>query len=411
METLVTSNICVIAGEASGDAQGALLVNALKIEFRNNPILKDTVFWGAAGAKLIHEGVEPIVNVAELAVFGISEIIPKYLTISKCYKRILDEIKIRNPIAVIFIDYPGFNLRLLKDAYNLGITTIYHIPPKAWSHGEKRTEILKNYSYLVTSILPFEVNFFKSKNVNIKFIGNPLKDNIDKYLEENQPKKDTYKIGILPGSRENEIKKLLPILIEAFLELEKAENKLVAHIPVAVTLNKNFIEKILAEIKEKFKLAEEWFQEKIKIGYGNAYEVLSTCEYAWVCSGTATLETAFFATPMSVMYKVSPITAYLAKKYLKVKYVSLVNLCTNKETIPEFLQQHASAKNLIDHALFMLKNKDAKQKMISELKAIKEMFPSNAAKNAAREITDCILKYNLPTAEKFHRHSKEQINV
>lgn len=394
------NNICVITGEASGDAQGALLVHALKNE------LKNIHFWGSTGPLLANEQVETIVSIEELAVMGIFEVIPKYLTISKSYKKILDEIKVRNPMAVIFIDYPGFNLRLLQDVYNLGITTIYHIPPKAWSHGTKRTQLLKKYSYLVTSILPFEIGFFKSNHVNIKFIGNPLKDKIDQYIQENPAKKEVYKIGLLPGSRENEIKKLLPILIESFIELNKAESKVFAHIPIAPTISKNFLEKIILEIKNDFKLTDEWFREKIKIGYGNAYEVLNSCEYAWVCSGTASLETAFFATPMSVMYKVSPLTAFLAKKYLKIKYVSLVNLCTNRETVPEFLQQNASAKNLIDHALFMLKNKDAKQKMITELNAIKDMFPPYAARNAAKEITDCILKYNVPTDEKFHLHAK-----
>ncbi|MES2614135.1 MAG: hypothetical protein V4591_01835, partial [Bdellovibrionota bacterium] len=331
---------------------------------------------------------------------------PKYMTISKAYKKILSELKMRKPLAIILIDYPGFNLRLLKDAYNLGITTIYHIPPKAWSHGEHRADVLKNFSYLVTGILPFEFDFFKSKDVNIKFIGNPLKDNVEEYISAHRVQKEPYKIGILPGSRESELKKLLPILIEAFVELEKAENKVVAHIPIASTISKKFAYNLIYEIKNKYGLHDDWFHEKIKIGFGNAYEVLNSCEYAWVCSGTATLEAAFFSTPMSVMYKVSPLTYYLAKKYLKIKYVSLVNLCTKKETIPEFLQGQANVKNLIDHALSILKNKEAKQKMMAELSVIKELFPQNAAKNAASEIVQCILKYNLPPEVKFHVHHK-----
>ena len=399
-------SICIIAGEASGDAQGALLVQALKREFEHNSFLNKCEFWGAAGPLLIQEGVEPLVRVEDLCVLGISEIIPKYLSISKLYKKLLDEITRKKPIAVIFIDYPGFNLKLIQEVYNLGMTTLYHIPPKAWSHGEKRTEILKKYSYLVTCILPFEEEYFRSKNVPVKFIGNPLKDSIDQFISTHEIKKEKYKIAILPGSRENEIKKLLPILIEAFIELEKAENKVVAYIPIAVTVSKQFLEKILSEIKSKFNLQQEWFDKKIKIGFGNAHEVLNSCEYAWVCSGTATLESAFFCTPMSVMYKVSPLTALWAKKYLKIKYVSLVNLCTNKETIPEFLQQNANAKNLIDHALFILKNADAKQKMIAELTALRDLFPPHAASNAARSMTECILKYNLSSDEKFNTHIK-----
>lgn len=160
MELFLKGGICIVAGEASGDAQAALLVKALKdeIQARNLPFKH---FWGSVGPLMRSEGVESIINVEELAVFGLTEIISHYSTISSCYKKILNEIKIRQPDAVILVDYPGFNLRLLQDIYALGITTIYHIPPKAWSHGARRTEILKENCHLVTSILPFETNFLK----------------------------------------------------------------------------------------------------------------------------------------------------------------------------------------------------------------------------------------------------------
>ena len=403
-----THQVCVIAGEASGDAQGALLVQALKEEFKNHPYFssQSIEFWGASGPLLLQQGVVPIVRVEDLSVMGASEVIPKFFSISRAYKKLLERIRKQKPLAVIFIDYPGFNLRLLQEVYALGVTTIYHIPPKAWSHGESRTEILKKYSYLVTSILPFEQEFFHSHQVNIQFIGNPLKDKIDEYRAKNPFPKDPNKIGILPGSRENEIKKLLPILIESFVALQKEESQYVAHIPVAVTVDKLFMASVLDEIKQKLNLDESWFQEKIKIGYGNAYEVLNTSIYAWVCSGTATLETAFFQTPMSVMYKVSPLTAFLAKKFLKVKYVSLVNLCTNSETIPEFLQENASSINLVKHALSILKNENARLKMMKDLEAIASFFPNHAAKNAAHEMVQCMMNFNLPVSQKFHLHAK-----
>ncbi len=393
-------SICIVAGEASGDVQGALLVRALKKESNH------ATFWGITGPALREEGVETVCKVEDLSVMGYSEILPKYHVISKNYKKILNEIRKRNPTAVIFIDYPGFNLRLVQDVYNSGITTIYHIPPKAWSHGAHRTSILKNYCYLVTSILPFEFEFFKAKNIPIKFVGNPLKDQVDEFIALHPTNKQPYHIGILPGSRENEIKKLLPTLIEAFLEIHKADNQFVAHIPIASTLPKEFINLLINDIKAKFNLNDSWFEEKIKITYGNAHEVMNFCEYAWVCSGTATLETTFFSTPMCIMYKVSPITYYLAKKFLKIKYVSLVNLCMDSLIVPEFLQDMANPKNLIDHALFLLKNKEAKMKMIAQLEEVKSLFPPHAAQNAAQEIMQCIAKYEMPFSEKFHLHRK-----
>ncbi len=404
--TKKNANLCIVSGEASGDAQGALLIKALKEELELTSGVSISSIWGAAGPHLEKEGVEKLVDIEDLAVMGLAEILPKYLKISSAYKILRDQILIRKPIAVIFIDYPGFNLRLMREVYNLGITTIYHIPPKAWSHGEKRTELLRQYCYLVTSILPFETNFFKEKNVNVKFIGNPLKDSIDKFMAKNPTAKAEHKIAILPGSRENEIKKLLPILIEAFVELHKTENQLEAYIPIAINVSKKFVFSLIADIKKALLIDNEWFENKIKIGFGNAYSVLNECSYAWVCSGTASLEAAFFKIPMSVMYKISPITAFFAKRFLKIKYVSLVNLCTNKETVPEYLQENANAKNLIDHALFILKNKTAKQKMIQELEEIRAMFPSHAVINAAKEIANCIHNFNIATSEKFHIHDK-----
>ena len=393
-------NICIIAGEASGDMHGALLVKALQNE------LNASKFWGIAGPLMREAGVEAFIQTDNLAVFGISELLSQYFLISRCYKQIRYEISKRKPDAVIFIDYPGFNLRLIQDVYALGITTIYHIPPKAWSHGANRASILRDAAYLVTSILPFEIPFFKAKGVSISFVGNPIKDAVKEYLEQHkitssETARVKYRIGLLPGSRANEIKKLLPILIEAFIKLHQKIDKVTGMIPIAPTLDPNFVKEIAYKAAHASGVTTEWLNKHVSFGMGNAYEVMSSSHYAWVCSGTASLETAFFNTPQSVVYKVSPLTAYVARKIVVVKYVSLVNLIANKEVVPEFLQERATAANLVEHAYNMLTSAKAGPEMTAQFQHIAAKFPPHAAQNAAKEILECIKTYDLPFSEKF----------
>lgn len=399
----VPCEICIVAGEASGDAQAALFIPHLKLALEQKGF--EPTFWGAAGPNMIQEGVEPVVAVEDLAVMGVTEVISHYFTISRCYKKILQRIQTKEPLAVIFVDYPGFNLRLLQDTYQLGVTTIYHIPPKVWSHGAARIEKLKKYAHLVTSIFPFEVDFFRAKNVNIKFIGNPLRDHVAQFTKAHPSKKNPYQIGILPGSRKNEIIKLLPTLVEAFFELHKIDNRLIARIPIAPTLELPFVEKVLHTTLQKLKISPLWAQTYIQLSVGDAYDVLNTSVYAWVGSGTATLETAFFKTPLCSFYKVAPITGLLVKFFLRVKYVTLVNLCANKEVIPEFLQKKMTVDNLVSHASNLYRSSQARLKMTQELMRIRDSFPLNAGRNAAQAVLECILNYNIDKAKKFHLHT------
>jgi lipid-A-disaccharide synthase len=313
-------------------------------------------------------------------------------------------IEIRRPLAVIFIDYPGFNLKLLQDVYSLGMTTVYHIPPKVWSHGLDRAGLLKNFCHLIISIFPFEEPFFKRLQIPVSFVGNPLCDQVDSYLVAHPQDKVPYKIGLFPGSRKSEIKNLLPLLVESFLKLWNVENKVTGALPIAKTLDPLFVKSIAIKTALSFGYSEQWLCEHLSFGKGNAYDVMATSSYAWVCSGTATLETAFFHTPMSVVYKVSPLTAYIVKKIIFVKYVSLVNLIADQEVIPEYLQENATCENLVSHARKLLTSQEAQNEMQKKLYDMKALFPKNAAQNAAKKISDCIKNYDVCSDLKYHRH-------
>ncbi len=395
---------CIIAGEASGDAQAALLVSAL------TELMPQIRFFGVTGPKLRSLNVESIGFVEDLAVMGMPEILPRYFEIARIYKQTRAEIEKRKPDVVIFVDYPGFNLRLLQDIYFLGMTTIYHIPPKVWSHGLKRIEILKKFSYLTTCILPFEEAFFKKHRASAQFIGNPLNDAARLFDRSAfQGKRDQNMIGLFPGSRENELKKLLPLFISSFVKLQETKKSLKAYIPLAPTLSQEFIIQLVHEIMENQQLDSQWMEQNVIFSFGNANEIMAKASYGWVCSGTATLEAAFFGMPFSLIYKASPLLYFIGRLFLTIKYIGLVNLCLDCIAVPEFIQHEANESNLVSHALEMIENEEKKLAMLSKFNELQFMFPPNAATNAAIQIINHVEKYRLPTEEKFHMHRRNAL--
>ena len=379
--------ICLVAGEASGDVHGAHLSYALK------SLHSDIVLWGAAGPQMRAAGVDAVVGVEDLAVMGIIDVLGQLPQLSQVFKKLRRLIEQRQPQAVVFIDYPGFNLRLMQDIYDLGITTIYHIPPKIWAHGAKRAAILAEKSYLVTCILPFEEQLLRRKQINAHFIGNPLRDATAAFEPKNARNKNS--IALLPGSRRREVEKVFPILIAAFVHLQKKlETQIVARVPIADTLDSNYVRTIGVSAVQSLGLTDTWFDKNVSLEKNANYEIMSTTNYAWVCSGTATLETAFFGTPLSLVYITDSITYFLAKTFLKIPYVGLVNLCENFEVIPEFIQDEATTENLVGHALDYWHEGAKRNEMISSLQKICLRFPINASLNCAEMILETALKFN-----------------
>lgn len=390
-------NICIVTGEASGDAQAALLLNELSSH------LNSYVFWGIGGFQLHKAGMELLFPIEKLAFLGIVEIAKHYFTIAAILKKLLFEIEIRKPKIIIVVDYSSFNLRLAEEATLRGFKVIYYIPPKVWAHGLYRIEKLKKYTSLIVSILPFEVDFFQKYGLNAIFVGNPLRDHVDHFLSEKtksnnnenakkflnnddatmNPRLYPYIIGLLPGSRKPEIERMLPLMIESFVKLKQEFPNITAKVPVAQTIQLSFIQNIFLNTCKKLHIDDKILIEKIEFFTGKTYDVMYDAHYAWVCSGTAALETAFFKTPLSTIYKVNPITAFIAKQLLKIKYASLANLCMNAEVIPEFLQKSANVDNLVSHARLMLTDIKKREEMLEKFETLNKLFPNNAAYHAA----------------------------
>ncbi len=407
-----TGGICVVAGEASGDVQAAPMIAALKRRLAEVGF-GEVAVWGAAGPSLRALGVEPIVRTEDLAVMAFSEIVPSYFRIRNAFNRLLEAIEERKPLAVVLVDYPGFNMRLAEACFQRGVTVLYHIAPKVWAHGWNRVVALREHAHCVTCILPFEETLFRRAGVPARFIGNPLCDAVRAARTSGAWERpllpdDPLAIGLLPGSRRSEIERVLPLLVQSLSELERRLGRPVrALLPVAPTLSDPFVRSVILRAAREVQRSDEWVDTRFELIPSGLHKVMSTVRYAWVCSGTATLEAALHFVPMAVVYRMSLLSALISKSILRIPYVSLVNLCAHREVVPEFLQFRATVENLVGHAQTILTDSAARNAMLEELHRIDAMFPENGAATAANVMTDAILRYGLPAEQKFRLHRYE----
>ena len=449
-----TMNICVVAAEASGDVNAALLIEALQ-KCPTDPE-QAWHFWGIAGPKMRQVGVEDLATVEELSVMGFAEVLGEYVRIRGIHRALEVEIIKRKPALLILVDAPSFNLRLAEFAHSLGIIVHYHIPPKVWVHGQGRVEILRNCCHLVTCVLPFEEEFLRNKNVPALYVGHPLQDSVRQFrdsvraeLGEDKEKptavcaekahkgsfdaviragsgwtRDKQRegvvhvatagstelfIGLLPGSRKSEVRAHLATLIQAFHQLRQhfaalpptEARTLVALIPVAETLDKQWFAEKLAEAMQGVELPND----ALRVMHGAMHSVLDQVDYAWVCSGTATLETCFFEVPHAVFYKTSWFTYQIAKRIVRVPFASLVNLVAGRELTPELLQAKFTAENLVNHARGLLSQPAAMQAARRELHEVSMVFKSGSAGRAANAVIQLMGFWSaVPVTERIRSH-------
>lgn len=360
----------IIAGEKSGDLHASNLVNALKKEYPT------AIFRGFGGDLMENEGVELAKHYRETAFMGFFEVIQNLGTIRKLLSFCKKDVIEFKPDAVIFVDYPGFNLRIAKYLRNYFIKKshskkssqniqtpklFYYISPKLWAWNQSRAkQIERNIDYMF-SILPFEIEFYKQFNFDrITYVGNPLFDAIDNFspktdfllennlkikvndLDDNSNQKI---VALLAGSRKQEVKSLLPVMIEVVKKF-KSKND---------SNNYRFILAGVSSLDES--IYDSAKENGIELIFEQTYDLLSHADVAIVASGTATLETALFQVPQVVIYKVNAITYQIAKLVIKVKWVSLVNLIANKEIVKELLQHDASVENISEELELLLDTK------------------------------------------------------
>ena len=333
--------IFLVAGEASGDLHGGHLANALKeinpqIEMRG---------WG--GEKMENAGVRITKHYRELAFMGFVEVLLNLRTIKQNFATIKEQILEFQPDKIIFIDYPGFNLRLAPWAKEHGIETHHYISPTIWAWKEGRVHDIKKYIDAMYCILPFEPAVYAKHHYTAHFVGHPLLD--DWALNQNTTTPTHDFILLAPGSRKQELKKILPFFVSVASQFE-TEQFVIAGAP---GLNKKDYDNVIG-----------FWPNNIQIQFGQTPELMRNAKAGLIASGTATLEAALRGCPIVVAYKANPISIFLAKILVKIKWISLVNLILNKEEVKELIQEKMTVSSLTNALRELLSpegNKKAKQ--------------------------------------------------
>ncbi len=316
----------ILAGEASGDLHGAALIRALKVadpeaEFRA---------WG--GDRMEAAGAPLVKHYRDLAFMGFVEVVKHLGTILRNIRLAKEDITAYRPDVLILIDYPGFNMRIAKWAKERGIRVVYYISPQIWAWKEGRVKALRRDVDQMLVILPFEKDFYKKHDMDVAYVGHPLIGAIA--AQKQKPIDDSLRfekpvIALLPGSRAQEIRQKLPLMLSV-----------VRHFP-----HHQFV--VAAAPAQPLSLYEELVGDlPVEIISGKTYEILQVATAALVTSGTATLETALFGVPQIVCYRGNPISYQLAKRLIKVKYISLVNLILDAPVVPELIQDALNETNL-----------------------------------------------------------------
>ena len=359
----------IIAGEASGDLHGANLIKEIKKK-DSDAVIR---CWG--GNLMKSEGAVLVKHIKDLAFMGFWEVLLNLRSIinnlSLCKKDIMEF----NPDTIVYIDYPGFNLRIAKWAKKFSFNNQYYICPQVWAWKESRVKILKKYINNLYVILPFEKKYFNEKHsLNVEYVGHPLVENILKhkkehsFIKKNNLDQNKEIITLMPGSRKQEIKKILPIFVDVVNNF-KSYQFLIAAAP---SIDSKFY---LSIIKNN----------TIKIIHNDTYNLLTHSKAALVASGTATLETALLKIPQLVCYKTSFVSFFIAKRLVKLNYISLVNLILNKEVVKELIQKNCNVKKITEELKELLIKKD--KSILKEY----ELLTKTIGSNKASEITSKLI--------------------
>lgn len=327
----------VIAGEASGDLHGSNLAKSL---LTLNPGL---TIRGWGGDLMSAAGVEVVKHYRDLAFMGFAEVIKHLPEILQNFKVCKNDILAFRPDAVILIDYPGFNIRMAKWLKKQGIKVIYYIAPQVWAWNASRVHTLKKVVDLMLVILPFEKEFFRKYEMEVQFVGHPLMEARDAFLKSiemgiKDQVSEKKTIALLPGSRKQEIKTVLPLMLSVLSDFPEARFIIAG----ASAQSDELYERIVAT-STGISLSDHPQIEFVK---GKTYQLLAKADAALVTSGTATLETALFKVPQVVCYKGSFLSYQIAKRVIRVPYISLVNLIMNKPFICELIQEDLNPEKI-----------------------------------------------------------------
>jgi lipid-A-disaccharide synthase len=385
--------VMIVSGESSGELYGSLLAKALR---RKMP---DIHIMGVGGERMDKVGVELISGTSDA--FGIVEAFSVYRKVKTVFKKTVDAIKNFMPDVLVLIDYPDFNLKVAKVAKPLGIKILYYVSPQVWAWRKGRVKKIASVVDRMAVILPFEEEIYRKAGVRCEFVGHPILEEIESVspLPPHPPltkggqggvkaalglNPDRPLLSLLPGSRHHELKSLLPIMVDVVRQF-KSDPEINSGkdyqfcIPLAPNTDEGKYSVYLEALR----------QEGVAIKKGESIKALAASNMAVIASGTATLQAAFLGNPMVVVYKLSPLTYLLGRLIVDVRYISLVNLLSNREVVPELLQDRANPQEIIKELKKIMFNTHYREEMLDYYRSIKKPF---SGMKASERVADIIME-------------------
>jgi lipid-A-disaccharide synthase len=369
----MVQRVMIIAGEASGDLHGAGVVRELK---QLNP---DADIYGVGGDRMKAEGMDLVFHIRELGFMGFVEVV-KHLPFLRVMERTLEQIvRFKRPDVLVLIDYPGFNLRFARIAKTYGVRIVYYISPQVWAWHRSRVKKMRGLIDKMLVIFPFEVDFYRREQIDVEFVGHPLLEVLGSTLDRKafcaQVRLDPAKpvLALFPGSRRQEIENIFPQMLTA-ARAAAAATGAQACVGVAPTLSEEYFRRL-------------YRMDGVSTVSGATYELMANADFAVVTSGTATLETACFGTPMVIVYRTSWPTYLIGRALVRVKNIGLVNIVSGRQVVPELIQHRASARTLARTVIGLMRDPEALAKMRNELSVLRGMLGEpGASRRVAQHI-------------------------
>lgn len=363
------TRIFLVAGESSGDLHGSNLVRAIYgLDSR-------AVCEGFGGTRMAEAGMVLHRDLAGRGIMGFTEVIRSLGYIRKVFREAVRRLEEEPPSCLVLIDYPGFNLRLAAKAKALGIPVVYYISPQVWAWKQGRVKTIRKVVDKMLVVLPFEERLYEEAGVPCAYVGHPLLDYLETVPLEGRFR-DGLVIGLMPGSRAQEIQRHMPVM------------RAVAQGIQAVYPRARFVAPCVDAARER-QVRKAAGALPIETVTGQTYELLDGARFCLVASGTATLETALFSVPMVVVYKISPLSYWIAKRLVRVDHIALANILAEERIVPEFVQHEATPQRVLEAALPLIGDTPARQRVLGAYKRLRaRMGAAGASAKAARIVLE-----------------------
>ncbi len=373
MNELKTPEVLLVAAEASSELYGRRIIEEIKKRKLN------VQFYGIGSHAMESMGFDLVESSENMAVVGLFEVMAHWKVISQAFKNLVKRAKKEKPKAALLLDYPDFNLRLAKKLHGLKIPVLYFISPQVWAWRTGRVHLIKRIISRMLVVFPFEKDFYEKFNVPVSFVGHPLLDEIlNKRLTDADRKvgrqhlgvkDDKFLVGLLPGSRDSELKYNFQTQIEAAVKISEEKPNAEFLILVAPTLE---VQKIKNLLPEDLKIS-------LRVIKDGPLKIMQLCDACIVASGTATLMTGLAETPMVIMYKMNAMTGFIAKRIVSGSFFGMANLISGEKVVPELFQQEASPENLAREILKFDSDIEYRKKTKAKLAELKNKLGSGGA--------------------------------